>query len=190
MTPRPHGAGDPVADAVVFVGPRGAGKTTLARELARRLGREWADTDALLAAGAGTTAGELLARVGAPEFRRREEVVVASALDAARSGELGVIALGGGAVLSAKTRQALKRPGLFIVFALAPPTVLLERIRTAGAPDRPPLTSLSPEEEVERILTERIPLYRDVCELELDTFSANVPACVRSILASMGHPGG
>jgi len=91
---------------VVLVGPRAAGKTTLGRALADRLGWGFRDTDDLLAAAAGQPAEDYLQKAGEAAFRTIEEQVVGAAL---LSTDPEVLALGGGAVLSASVRKALRR---------------------------------------------------------------------------------
>jgi len=178
-------AGADRARGVVLVGPRGAGKSTVALALANHLGWPHGDTDDQVAVDVGCLVGEFLSSVGEEAFRVVEERIVLAALADDRQ---QVLALGGGAVLSHKTRSQLAHPGRFVVFLFAPVPVLLERANIG--PTRPALTDLPPDEEVARIWQERLPLYQSVSDLELDTFSANVSACVRSITANMGHPGG
>ena len=93
--------------ALVFVGFMGAGKTTLAQAAARLLGgAPAADSDRLVESEAGCAIEELFDRDGEAAFRALEERVVCGLLDAADG---GVVSLGGGAVLSARTRAALER---------------------------------------------------------------------------------
>ncbi len=172
------------APGIVLVGPRGAGKSTVATAVGNHLGWPHRDTDDLIAQDVGYPAGAFLASVGEASFRVVEERIVTAAL-ADNGGR--VLALGGGAVLSAKTRSQLAHGEHFVVFLFAPVPVLLDRANIG--PIRPPLTDLPPDEEVARLWQERLPLYQSVSDLELDTFSANVSACVRSIMATMGHSG-
>ena len=87
----------------VLVGPPGAGKTTTGRLLAARLGVDLLDTDAAVEAAEGTTVADIFTARGEPAFRELEEQAVAGAL---RS-HAGVLSVGGGAVLSPRTRAAL-----------------------------------------------------------------------------------
>ncbi len=167
--------------SVVLVGPRGAGKTTLARILAALLGWAHTDTDDLIAATVGTPAGEFLTAAGEPKFRSVEADLVGRALDTNRQ---RVLALGGGAVGTEETRNRLSHPAHFVVFLFAPVPQLAERVKSGTG--RPPLTSLPPEEEVARLFRDRLPLYRSVCDFELDTFSSDAGSCARTIAANMG----
>lgn len=167
---------------VVLVGPRAAGKTTLGRALAGRLGWGFRDTDDLVAAAVGQPAEQYLRADGEAAFRRTEEGVVLAAL---ASSTREVLALGGGAVLSAAVRDALEDPRrpLLVVFLHAPEPVLAAR--QAVAP-RVPLTGKALHAEVVELLAARWRHYVAVSHMQLDTSSANVDACRRSIMAKMG----
>jgi shikimate kinase / 3-dehydroquinate synthase len=92
--------------ALVFIGFMGAGKTTVAREVASALGEEARDADRLLEAQLGESIETFFDREGEAAFRAREEALVVELLKGARG---GVIALGGGALGSARVREALER---------------------------------------------------------------------------------
>jgi shikimate kinase len=171
-------SGPSVVRAVALVGPRAAGKSTVGRLLAARLGFSFVDGDDLLAAAAGRPAGEHLAAVGEPAFRRLEAQVTVGLLEAA---DAAVVALGGGAVTIDAVRQALRRPGLFVAFVHAPPAVLAARLR-ADAGRRPPLTGLPIEREVEALLALRLPLYAEVAHARFDS-AATSPAEVAAAIA-------
>jgi shikimate kinase/3-dehydroquinate synthase len=97
-----------VARLTVVIGFMGAGKTTLARELATARGVEHVDTDDLLVARFGRPIAEVFAADGEAAFRAAEEEVVLGLLDAPRDRDM-VVSLGGGSVLSAPVRAALDR---------------------------------------------------------------------------------
>ncbi len=175
---------DPRWRAVVFVGPRASGKTTLARAVAAAAGLAFEDADDALAARVGMPAGQFLRDAGESAFRQREEEVVAELL--AREART-VVALGGGAVLSAATRAALRAADVFVVHLDADPAELAARQR-AAAIDRPALTGLGLEDEVRAVRTERAPLYREVADLELDTLAHGIDASVARVLEAL-HPG-
>ncbi|MDQ3886982.1 MAG: shikimate kinase, partial [Actinomycetota bacterium] len=90
--------------SVVLVGPPGAGKSTVGALLADRLGVEFTDADTLIVARAGRSVSDIFTTDGESVFRALEEEVVADALGT----HSGVLALGGGAVLSERTRAALR----------------------------------------------------------------------------------
>jgi shikimate kinase len=87
----------------VLIGAPGAGKSTIGRRVAERLKVPFVDTDALIEEESGMSVSDMFVELGEPEFRVREEQAVRRAL----SEQSGVVALGGGAILSESTRQLL-----------------------------------------------------------------------------------
>lgn len=166
---------------VVLVGPRAVGKSTLGAVVATRLGWPFLDTDHELARQVGQPAGQFLASRGEAEFRRREVGIVLAAL--AMPGP-AVVALGGGAVASPEVRVALAAAGIFTVRLEAAAAVLVARIEQAPG-TRPPLTDLPLAQEVEALCARRDSLYREVSQDSLETFPANVDACVVALLAKI-----
>jgi shikimate kinase/3-dehydroquinate synthase len=120
-----------VARLTVVIGFMGAGKTTLARELAAARGVEVVDTDALLVERQGREIAEVFATDGEAAFRAAEEEVVLEAL--ARADGDAVVSLGGGAVLSERVRAALADH--LVVHLDIAPEAAWERV--AGGDDRP-----------------------------------------------------
>jgi shikimate kinase len=180
MTPPPTTA----VHKVVLVGPRAAGKTTLGKTLAATLGWGFVDTDDLVAAATGQPASDYLNTAGEAAFRKVEEQVTRIAL---AGPDREVLALGGGAVLSAEIRAALA-PGdpktrRLVVFLRAPVQALVERQQAAP---RPALTGRPLRDEITVLLAARWRYYESVSQMQLDTSSANVDACQRSIMAKMG----
>jgi shikimate kinase / 3-dehydroquinate synthase len=98
--------GAPLSPALVFIGFMGAGKTTVAAELAAALGTEARDADRLLEERLGEPIEAFFDREGEPAFRAREEALAGELLETADG---GVIALGGGALGSRRVREALRR---------------------------------------------------------------------------------
>jgi len=139
---------------LVLVGPRGAGKTTVGRAVARGLGRPFVDTDDALARRAGRPAGRVLEAEGEPGFRAREHAAVCAAL--ARCG--AVVALGGGALTTPAVAAAV-RDGTFVVRLAVDAATAAARI-AADPVLRPRLApSLDPVEEARRVAAQRAPLY-------------------------------
>src|SRR3954470_5953032 len=93
--------------ALVFLGFMGAGKSAAARDLAAVMGTRALDTDRLLEERLGHTIEEEFDRRGEASFREREEALCVELLESGGTGD--VVALGGGAVLSERTREALAR---------------------------------------------------------------------------------
>ena len=139
---------------LVLVGLMGAGKTTIGRRLAARLGVPFVDTDAEIEAAAGRTVSEIFADFGEAEFRQGERRVIARLL----KGEPRVLATGGGAFIDPKTRARIKEVGRS-VWLKAPVELLLER--TARRNTRPLLNTGDPRLTLERLARERYPIYAE-----------------------------
>lgn len=171
----------PAIRILALVGPRAVGKSSLARALAGRLGWPMIDGDEQIAAEVGQSAGDYLAAAGEDSFRAVEQRLSCAAL--ARPGHL-VCALGGGAVLSESLRRALQSPEILVIHLTAPAECLVDRLRSSAL-NRPSLTGLPLAEEVAQLLQDRLPLYRQVADFELETFPTNVDACCERIIAKI-----
>lgn len=163
---------------IVLIGPRGSGKTTVGTLLAEALDYGFIDTDQVVEEMAGITIPAIFADRGESAFRDAEtEAIRTLPPDGA------VIATGGGAVLRSENVQAL-RTGSLTVFLDAEVPVLAARI--AGS-NRPPLTGLSPAEEMAAVRTARLPLYRGAADLCIDTGILPPEGAVRRIVAFIGE---
>lgn len=165
-----------ILSTVFIIGPRGAGKTSVGRELARKLDCAFSDTDALVCDHAAKTVAEIVEEEGWSGFRQRER----QALELA-SKESGVVSTGGGVVLDEANRLHMRSAGL-VLFLSAEPHVLHERLsRNTNEAQRPPLTGRSLLEEIEVVLAEREPLYRETAHHCLDA-TAPLPKVVAAIM--------
>lgn len=151
---------------LAMIGYRGTGKTTVARLLALRLGWTWVDTDVEVELRAAKPIVAIFAEDGEPAFRDLEAAVI----EELAGREKLVLALGGGAVLRAKTREVLAR-SCFVVWLRASPRTLFSRLAAdaAHAEQRPNLTASGGLAEIEEVLTAREPLYRACASAEIDT---------------------
>lgn len=149
------------APAVVLIGPMGAGKSTVAAVLAQRTGLAVRDTDTDVETATGTSISDLFITGGEARFRELERAAVLAAL----AEHPGVLALGGGAVLDPEVRAALR--GHRVVFLNLSMPVGVRR--TGMATNRPLLTGVNPRATYKALLDARLPLYREVAVLEVDT---------------------
>jgi shikimate kinase len=147
----------------------GAGKSSIGRRVAKKIGASFTDTDSVIVARHGAIS-TIFAEHGEDEFRRIEREVVAEAV-----GGGGVVALGGGAVLSPETR-ALIRDHL-VIFLDVDDATIASRIRGAK---RPLLNEEDPIEAWKRITNARRPIYEDIADVRYDTSHGPIKAVVES----------
>lgn len=140
--------------SIVLVGIMGAGKTSIGRRLAARLGMPFLDADAEIEAAAGCTVSELFARYGEPAFRDGERRVIHRLLSA----EPLVLALGGGAFLDPTTRATVRREGVSVWLRCKLPTLVR---RVAGRDHRPLLANGDAAEILDRLMRVRHPIYAE-----------------------------
>jgi shikimate kinase len=164
---------------LVLIGGRACGKTSVGQALARALQRPFVDLDEVLVADAGRTIAEIVAEEGWPGFRRREKELMARL--GGRPGQ--VLAPGGGVVLDPENVALLRDHGLVIWLYAEPATLRRRLLQDQGSQDfRPSLTGADPGAEMERVLTEREPLYRAAAHLIVDTQGLSVAEVVTKIL--------
>jgi len=146
---------------IYLVGLMGAGKTTIGRQLARRLGRRFYDSDHEIVARTGVPIPTIFEIEGEEGFRRRESLAIAELT----SGTDIVLATGGGVVLSPENRKRLHDTG-WVVYLNVPPLMLFERTRHDR--NRPLLRVENPLGKLEELHALRDPLYRETAHLVVD----------------------
>ncbi|MBK9713595.1 MAG: shikimate kinase [Kouleothrix sp.] len=149
--------------SIALIGLSGAGKSSVGRLLAERLGWPLRDTDTLVAQAAGRGVPQIFAEDGEAHFRDLE----AAALRAALSGGPCVVATGGGIVLRAENR-ALLRERAFVAWLDAPTGALVDRLR-AHDQARPLLQGDDPAARLESLRAGRAALYSEVCDMRVAT---------------------
>jgi shikimate kinase len=162
--------------AVVLVGPPGAGKSTVGRLLAERLGVGFRDTDADVEQRAGKPIPEVFIQDGEPHFRELERQAVADAL----AEHPGVLALGGGAVMAEATRELLRgRPVAYLEVALA------DAVRRVGLDAPRPLLAVNPRQQWRELMERRRPLYLEVATAVVDTEGRTPEQVAEAVLESL-----
>lgn len=143
---------------LVLVGMTGVGKSTIARILGVRLGRDVWDTDSAIEERAGRSVRRIFAEDGEAVFRTLESGVLRDAL--ASTAPL-VIATGGGIVVAEGNRRLMAESGARVVWLCADPATLVERVGNAG---HRPLLDDDPAGTLQRMMRDREPLYREVAD--------------------------
>jgi shikimate kinase len=169
--------------SIYLIGYRGSGKSTVARELASRLGFDFIDADDEIERRAGKSIAAIFADDGEPAFRELESEVVVDLCRLKRH----VVALGGGAVLNEANRTAFRLAGL-VIWLSATVETLAERM---GADEstpsrRPNLTTSGGMAEIATVLAAREPIYRACAALEVDTEGKTPSAIVAEIMTRLG----
>jgi shikimate kinase len=169
-----------MAPKAVLIGLPGSGKSTIGRRLAKALDVSLLDTDAAIEETTGRTIADIFATDGEPEFRRIEEDVIRSALQS----HDGVLSLGGGAVTTPGVRDALAGHMVIYLEISAAEGVR----RTGGSTVRPLLAGGDRGEKFRKLMAERVPLYRRVATMRINTNRRNPGAVVRHIVERLENP--
>ncbi len=140
--------------SLVLVGMPGCGKSAIGRRLASRLDLPFVDADEEIEKAAGKSISEIFADHGEPHFRDGERKVIARLLHAGPQ----VLATGGGALLSAETRQNIRQSGISIWLKADLPLLIR---RVSRRDNRPLLQTADPEAKMRELVAQRHPLYAE-----------------------------
>jgi shikimate kinase len=162
-----------MAPKAVLVGMPGSGKSTIGRRLAKALDVPLLDTDARIVETTGRSIADIFVD-GEQEFRRIEVDVVRTAL----AEHDGIVSLGGGAVTSPEVREALAGHTVIYLEISASEGIR----RTSGGAVRPLLAGGDPAEKFRTLMAARVPLYRQVATMRINTNRRNPGAVVRHIV--------
>jgi shikimate kinase len=168
--------------SVVLVGMMGAGKSSVGRRMALRLGIPFVDADTEIEKAAGMTISDIFAVRGEAEFRAGEARVILRLLE----GGPQVVATGGGAFLNPDTRAAISAKGVS-VWLRAEFDVLMKRIRRRH--DRPLLKTADPAATLRKLIEEREPVYA-LADLTVQSREVTHDKIVDEIVSALaGHVG-
>jgi shikimate kinase len=169
-----------MAPRAIIIGAPGAGKTSVGRRVAERLGVEFHDSDAAIEKRAGKPVSDIFLSDGETEFRRLEREVIAESLKDID----GVLSVGGGAVLDPDTREAFSRH-----------TVVWLEVDLGNATKRVGMNSARPllmgnvRGTMTTMLNERTPLYEEVATVTVDTSGRPLKDVVDDVVAELKRVG-
>ena len=161
--------------SLFLTGPMGAGKSTIGRQLARRLRLTFHDSDHEIEKRTGVDIPLIFELEGEAGFRRREQAVI----DELTQLPDIVLATGGGAILAAENRAHLTSRGTVIYLHASVPQQLR---RTSRDRNRPLLQTANPRARLEELMAIREPLYRETADLVVNTDGMRVADVVRQII--------
>jgi len=167
-----------MCDHIFLVGMMGAGKTTVGRIVARRLGRPLLDSDAEVERTTGRTVPEIFAEQGEAAFRAEEKRAL---LEAAASTSPSVVAVAGGAVLDPDNRRLLRLSGT-VVWLRARPATLAGRVRDGAGR---PLLGGDPPGVLAALEVERRPLYASLADHVVDVDDRSRAEVAEQVLSAI-----
>jgi len=156
----------------------GAGKSTVGKQLAKSLGRDFFDSDNEIERRTGVSISWIFEMEGEAGFRAREQKVIEELTDKKNI----VLATGGGAILSADNRRVLRSRG-YVVYLSASVDQLLRR--TSKDKNRPLLQTNEPKQQIAELLAFRDPLYKDVADVELRTGDQSIQYVVSGLIKKL-----
>lgn len=167
---------------IYLIGMMGAGKSTIGRSLAQRLGRPFTDTDKVVVERTGVPIATIFEIEGEAAFRHREAVALESCAHAETP---SVVSTGGGAPLREDNRRLMRETGT-VVYLAARLEHLWRRLKNDRT--RPLLIADDPRERLAVLLAERDPIYREAADVILETGGQSVSSLVkRAVDALRAH---
>jgi shikimate kinase len=170
------------AARIYLIGLPGSGKTTVGRQLARRLSLPFTDSDLVIEQRVGCQIRDFFEREGEAAFRDVEQSIIEELVQK----ESSVIATGGGAVLRAANRERLRQAG-HVIYLYSTPKEIFKRLRPDG--QRPLLQVADSLTRLYALYEERDPLYRETSHLIIETGHSSVAKLVSAIIAQLEFSG-
>ena len=160
---------------IFLIGPMGAGKTTMGRQIAKRLHMDFEDSDHAIEAHTGADIPLIFEKEGEEGFRKREIAVI----DELTQLKHLVLATGGGAILAEENRQHLKNRGI-VIYLHSDIKYLIERTRHDK--NRPLLQTPNPAAKLKELMTIREPLYRQTADIIVNTGQQSIKTVINTLL--------
>lgn len=163
-----------LTENIFLIGLMGAGKSTIGKQLARELGKDFRDSDSEIEKRTGVSIDVIFDIEGEQGFRRRETGMLKELVE-----KRGIVlATGGGAVLAAENQQLLRDNGL-VIYLRATAEHLAGRVRLDRR--RPLLQSGDKLAKIRELLTQREPIYQQLADMVIETNNRSIPRVVRQI---------
>ena len=163
---------------IFLIGPMGAGKSTIGKQLATKLKLDFVDSDIEIQRRTGVDIPTIFEFEGEEGFRRREQAI----LDELTQNDRQVLATGGGAVTVADNRRNLAARGFVIYLSCS---VDQQFDRTARDRNRPLLDTEDPRARLEELMEVRDPLYREVADIVIKTDHSSIHKAVTRIIEQL-----
>lgn len=168
----------PHTSLIACVGLPGSGKSTVGRQLARRLGARFIDSDHVIEQRTGCSIREFFEREGEASFRDLEQQVISDLTES----QSGVLSTGGGTVLRPANRQVLQQRAT-VVYLHSSPDEVFRRLRHDQ--NRPLLQVADPLGRLRELYQARDALYRETAHFVIETGRPSVPSLVNMILMQL-----
>ncbi len=168
--------------SLFLIGPMGTGKTTIGRQLARRLEMDFYDSDRVIEERTGVDIPLIFEKEGEAGFRQREQAVI----DELTQKQKIILATGGGAVLAEINRPHLKNRGT-VIYLKSTLNTLIKRTRKDK--NRPLLHAGEPAEVIlRRLLEQRDPLYQQTADIVIKTVNNSIHNVIHAIISHLDNP--
>ncbi len=165
---------------IILVGLMGAGKSTIGRNLAKQLGKEFYDSDRVIEERTGVDIATIFEIEGEQGFRDREEQVIKELCKM----ENIVLATGGGSILRESNRKNMKKYG-YVIYLCTTAELLYSRIRYDKS--RPLMQTKSPVDTLKNLLKEREPFYMEVADTVITTGKQKAALIVKRVEEALGQ---
>lgn len=171
-----------ISGNIFLVGPMGAGKSTIGRQLAKALHRKFYDSDKVIEKRTGVSISWIFEMEGEAGFRDRESKIIEELTGL----ENVVLATGGGVVLSEQNREFLRSRG-HVIYLSATAEQLYRR--TARDKKRPLLQTGDRRKQIDDLLAKRDPLYRDIADVVIKTSDQSIQHTVNEVIKKLKKTG-